>query len=219
METKKQQVIGISGKIGAGKNYLATKLAEALQKHYLTSGETSYATALKDQATEIIEAFRQGITDEELSLIQNIPIEQVRHLRKITKNTVNNTNMNGWSRSEEIRQTLQYLGTDIRRKQDDKYWVNKVEEYFDSNVDAMFIVDVRFPNEADKIHELGGYLIRIDVPDEVILQRTSKRDGLKYSAEALSHESEKALDNYRNYHLVVGENYNADEIITKIMPL
>lgn len=212
--TKKPYVIGISGRIGAGKNYLATKLAETLHAQGFTSGETSYATPLKGELTSILELFRKKATNEEISQILNIPVNQVQHLSHLNRELVQaNLDITGWTRSETIRQSLQYLGTDIRRVQDYYYWVNKVEDYFPENVDYVFITDVRFPNEADKIHDFAGTLIRVEVPDEVILSRTSTRDGLKYSKEALSHKSEQALNDYGNFDLIVGETYDVGEII------
>lgn len=214
MTNKKPYVVGISGKIGAGKNYLATKLAETLQEKGYITGETSYATPLKEELSQILQLFRWNIPNEVLSVDLNIPLPQVERLSQLNREMVlADPAITGWTRSEAIRTSLQYLGTDIRRVQDYYYWVNKVEDYFPEGVDYVFITDVRFPNEADKIHDLKGTLLRIEIPDEVILSRTSTRDGLKYSQEALNHLSEKALDNYSSFDVMVGEKFNTEDII------
>lgn len=64
----------------------------------------------------------------------------------------------------EIRHLLQNWGTELRRNQDQDYWVL---QYADKAVDAKWsnnlIVtdDVRFLNEADCVRDLGGIIIKI----------------------------------------------------------
>lgn len=69
------------------------------------------------------------------------------------------------------RYIAQQLGTeggrDLFRKD---IWVKRAEVEYKNNVangdyDVMLITDVRFPNEVDKIHELGGYVIKIERED------------------------------------------------------
>lgn len=211
-------IIAISGKIGAGKNYLSNKLAEVYHQRGFTTGETTFAYALKNEATEIMNDFRNGFSDETISENRNIPLEQVHYLRFIITDELNRvTDLSGWVKTEAVRKFVQYLGTDIRRNQDYDYWVNKIEEFIPDKVDYVFIPDVRFPNEADKVLNLGGVLFRVDVPDEVILSRTNERDGLKYSQEALSHSSEHALNNYTNFDYVVGETFDPATLIDDII--
>jgi len=65
---------------------------------------------------------------------------------------------------EIIRPLLTTWGTDIMRKQDDLIWVKKVEEQIIENQknDVVSIVtDIRFPNEIDYIHKIGGKIIHL----------------------------------------------------------
>lgn len=62
-----------------------------------------------------------------------------------------------------MRALLQNYGTEVRRKDNPNYWVDRWQEAMpDGNV---VVDDVRFFNELDKITESGGVLIRIVRPD------------------------------------------------------
>lgn len=62
-----------------------------------------------------------------------------------------------------FRQLLQLFGTEYRRRQDPDYWVKRLEEKL-HGLEKVVIDDVRFPNEVEMIHRLGGRVIRIDRP-------------------------------------------------------
>lgn len=69
---------------------------------------------------------------------------------------------------DELRLLLQAWGTDFRRNLcDEDYWVKKMLMKIQpilSTVHTVIIPDVRFKNEADMVHNLNGYLLRIDRP-------------------------------------------------------
>lgn len=85
------------------------------------------------------------------------------------------------------RTLLQWWGTDYRRSQDPDYWVKRMEETLErDHPDIAIITDVRFPNEAEAIHRLGGYLVKVE--------RTTKPDVI-----VPAHPSEQALDGYTGW--------------------
>ena len=50
-------------------------------------------------------------------------------------------------------------GTEIMRKKDDLHWVKKVEEIIKENKKnniVSIVTDIRFPNEIEYIHKIGG---------------------------------------------------------------
>ncbi len=69
--------------------------------------------------------------------------------------------------SDEIRRLLQWWGTDLRRAQDQMYWVKKAErkaiEVSEQGFTPVF-TDVRFPNEAEMIRDHGGIIVRVSAP-------------------------------------------------------
>lgn len=86
------------------------------------------------------------------------------------------------------RKMLQLIGTELIRKQiDEDFWIKKLDEkikYLIEEGRQRFVIDdVRFPNEAEYIHSLGGKIIRI-----------KKETHLHDQDWALNHESEKYVD-------------------------
>lgn len=101
------------------------------------------------------------------------------------------TNYFGWdgNKDEKGRQMLQYVGTDVIRKQNPSLWVDFVAmmlTYFHGNWDYVIIPDCRFPNEITTLIDNGF--------DTVHLRVT--RAGIKspLTTEQQLHPSETALD-------------------------
>lgn len=93
-------------------------------------------------------------------------------------------------KDENGRMLLQYVGTDVIRKQNPSLWVDFVTmilKYFHENWDYVIIPDCRFPNEISGIAESGFDTIHIRVV----------RDGFisPLTPEQQKHPSETALDN------------------------
>lgn len=85
------------------------------------------------------------------------------------------------------RTLLQWWGTDYRRAQDPNYWVKQFKERLKKdNPDVALVTDVRFENEAEAIHDLGGYLVKVT--------RTTEPD-----IEVPMHPSESMLDDYSRW--------------------
>lgn len=91
-------------------------------------------------------------------------------------------------KDEAGRHLLQYVGTDIIRKQNPDYWVNFLIDmfsFFGSQWDYAIIPDCRFPNEIDRLKEAGYRVIHIHVEREMESGLTDAQQG---------HISEHALD-------------------------
>jgi len=71
----------------------------------------------------------------------------------------------GWEHAKqhsEVRRFLQELGTAVRDIVGEDTWVDVLHrKLLKEKPDAAVITDVRFPNEADFVHALGGRLVRI----------------------------------------------------------
>ncbi|MFD0044758.1 hypothetical protein ACFVGV_06160 [Pseudarthrobacter scleromae] len=74
----------------------------------------------------------------------------------------------GWEAAKdyvpEVRRILENFGTNSIRKLDPDFWVRMAVEKILTTPGPVVVTDVRFPNEADKIRELGGYVVRIIRP-------------------------------------------------------
>lgn len=212
------KVIGISGKIGSGKNYLAEHLELELHKRGYTTGSASFAFPLKNEFNEILDALRADATDEQIATDFDFPLAQARILTAfVRRELAENAALDAYDRSIGVRSGLQYLGTEIRRAQDESYWVDLFDANLVHDVDYTFVTDVRFINEADHVHDLDGYMIRLEVPAEIILDRTKNRDGIQYTVEQLNHASETQLDDYKRFDLTVGFEFEAERIVNRII--
>jgi hypothetical protein len=144
-------LIGMVGKAGSGKNYLA--------KHaLLPAGYVPLALANHFKVDAVV---RDGA-----------PIDEVFFTQK----------------SDETRALLQRRGTEEgRHVYGEDIWIRTLEAWiaaFVASGSTRFVItDVRFPNEADWVRQMGGKLVRV-----------TGRGGL---SGALSfHPSETALDDY-----------------------
>lgn len=103
------------------------------------------------------------------------------------------TNYFGWDgkKDDKGRQMLQYVGTDVIRKQNPTLWVDFVAmilKYFKGNWDYVIIPDCRFPNEITRMIEAGFDTIHLRV------HRSNFESPL--TQEQQNHPSETALDDF-----------------------
>lgn len=120
-----------------------------------------------------------------------------------------------------IGQALQYLGTDIFRNLiDNDTWVDLWENEYktldaqDREADIFCMTldpDLRFPNEYKKMHELGGFLLKVERKIEHVSEY--KKDG-----RSTKHLSENALKDHKFDH-VLDNNGTLDELNTQIITL
>lgn len=161
-------LIGFSGKKGSGKSYFADYLVN--NKLFI---KLSFASPLKE------------IT----KILFNLSDEDVKD--PIKKELVNP------KFNASPRELMQWLGTDIMREEFNKkfnysgsIWIDnvkdKVKTLLDDNKDVV-IDDVRFQNEVDMIHSLGGIVINL---------RNDLDNTLNNSTSTHSSENQKLTFNY-----------------------
>ena len=97
----------------------------------------------------------------------------------------------GWNgqKDEEGRSLLQYVGTDVIRKQDESFWVRFVGQilsFFPDRWDFVLIPDCRFPNEIRLLEQFGFDVLHI----RVVRQNFES----PLTEEQQRHPSETALD-------------------------
>jgi hypothetical protein len=93
--------------------------------------------------------------------------------------------------SGKPRTLLQWWGTDYRRAQDPNYWVTQLTDTLKrEQPDVALITDVRFPNEVDAIHALGGYAVKVT--------RTTAPD-----VKVHAHASENVLDGFNGWDFTI----------------
>lgn len=211
-------LVGVSGVIGSGKDYLTDKLIEELTTRGRTIAQTSFAKPLKKELGDIIDLLKDEREHSHHDLavhlsdsVDNMSVEQAGWLVERLHPELDIPDLNGWSRSLGVRSCLQVLGTDIRRAQEPSYWTDIfLEEVNSLETDYVFVSDGRFPNEMDCVIDNGGVTFRMDVSEEILNHRRMSRDGIAYTEEQLNHTSETALNDYKRFDYYVGEVVEAD---------
>ena len=143
------KLIALCGAAGAGKD----TVADMLPARKLAFADTLYR--------EVAEAF--GVTVEWLQRreFKEIPAAELalahcsfaRHPR----------NDQSGLKPRSPRQILQWWG-DYRRAQDPDYFVRITEQHVCNGLGPVVITDVRFPNEAAMVRQLGGQIWQIKRP-------------------------------------------------------
>ena len=116
-------------------------------------------------------------------------------------------------KNEKGRGTLQYVGTDVVRKQRPDFWVDfiiDVLKLFDKEWDWVIIPDARFPNEIDRLREEGFKVSHLRV------ERPAYNSNL--TKEQQAHPSETALDDVIPDELIVNDG-SIDDLRCKIQKL
>lgn len=187
-------LIGFSGKKGSGKSYFADYLVN--NKLFI---KLSFASPLKE-ITKIL----FNLSDEDVK----DPI----------KKELINPKFNA-----SPRELMQWLGTDIMREEFNKkfnysgsIWIDsvkdKVKTLLDNNKDVV-IDDVRFQNEVDMIHSLGGIVINLrNDLDNTLNNSTSihssENQKLTFNYEFVNDKSySNTYDIYLNLDLLINKHY------------
>lgn len=220
-------IVGVSGKIASGKDYFASHLASELEKRGYKVYSTSMANALRTEADNILDRLRELDVDghsanaliKMLSDKFNIPREKASELYKRVEPIISEGNIDSHSRSPHIRSMLQYLGTDVRRKAEPDYWVDRMLATIRSQTGTDFVTipDIRFPNEANMVIKNGGYLYRMDTPENILAERRMSRDHITYTKEALNHPSETSLDDYKDFSEYVPTDFDVETIAQRLI--
>lgn len=198
-------LIGISGKIGAGKDTVGIIIR---QLGFTNNGGTwenmKFAGKLKIIASLLTgipikkfedQEFKKTILGSEWGRpTKQNPLNAIEPFKDIT-----------FVEMMSVRDLLQKLGTEaMRNGLHENVWVNAL--FADYTEDKQWVItDVRFPNEFKAIKEKGGIVIRVNRPGH--------GNSMKELAEA--HPSETALDGHE-FDYVIENNSNLEQLISKV---
>lgn len=198
-------LIGISGKIGSGKDTVGIIIR---QLGFTNNGGTwenmKFAGKLKVVASLLTGIPIENFEDQEFKKTilgpewgkptkQN-PLNAVEPFKDIT-----------FVEMMSVRDLLQKLGTEaMRNGLHENVWVNAL--FADYTEDQQWVItDVRFPNEYNAIKEKGGIMIRVNRP--------GYGNSMKELVEA--HPSETALDGHE-FDYVIENNGNLEQLTSKV---
>tara|TARA_R100000008_G_scaffold58974_1_gene36722 strand:- start:2250 stop:3002 length:753 start_codon:yes stop_codon:yes gene_type:complete len=155
----------------------------------------SFADHLKLICLKLFDIPRECLwgTDEEKNLKQ----DHLRWENMPCLEMFNNPKRKGAMTSREF---MQFFGTDVMRKMYEPVWVKScLATIQDEKSELAIIADVRFPNEAKAIQEVGGNLVR--------LTRRVFED---------NHSSEIALDKYPFTDIIDNSENSIDGMMVKV---
>lgn len=139
-----RNVIGLAGHMGCGKDAVALVLAEYGYERVAFADAVRAEVDYARTACKAPDSMPQEMVDDLWAL------EYDEVTRKPT--------------TPRARRILQWWGTELRRSQLADYWVRRLEERLQPH-GKYAIADVRFPNECEMVHRLGGEVWRIERPN------------------------------------------------------
>lgn len=159
------EVLGLSSRAGGGKNHIAEKILLPL-----LPPKNTMVVALADHFK--IDAVAKDRCPYERVFIQ---------------------------KDEDTRRALQYRGTeDGRLKYGEDIWIRTLEAWmrahYERGVQRFIITDVRFPNELEWVHSLGGKVFRIVAPNRTEVRVRGEATSEKAYRAIMDHPSESAMD-------------------------
>lgn len=235
----KAYLVGISGKMGSGKDTVASLLAERFYRKGDKAVIRSFADSLKEEVARIvayalISQSEQDFCDSATSWsgIRNI---QARELLKVLHPLIaslleqrvepNEVTAELLYRNPAdkplVREVLKFWGNDVRRAQNPDYWVDTAAGYAEDQRSmgvSCVIPDVRRQNEAGLIKDAGGLLVRLNVSEDEQRRRLLSRDNKLSDRSAFNHITETDLDEYYRFDLILDtDSMGPEEVADAIM--
>ncbi len=180
--------IGLSGKIGAGKDAVAARLVERWGYQIIR-----FSDALKEEVLERLPGTLSAL--HEFSGHAHEASSCSRAARPgCIRDMVYNRKPQG------VRELLQEYGTQVRRSDSPTYWSEQWTLRVKGAAPLIAAPDVRFPNEAEALAQVGGVLWRIVRPGTVKGE----------------HESETLMDGWRWWDAVIQNDGTLEDLWAKV---
>lgn len=209
IDSKFVPAIVIAGKMGYGKDYVGN----LIKNSFSNIEKISFADSLKEEVEHIINLTRNNSSLEHIAYEMNVSKDEIKplYIAMIAFKDINELTVK--KKNSTIRFMLQYWGTDVRRKNNENYWVQKtVDKILEINKlgNVALITDGRFPNELKGVSELNGITIQLDISKEKQIENLLNRDGILPNKEAFNHPSETSYLEYKDFNLILTEDVLSD---------
>lgn len=235
----KAYLVGISGKMGSGKDTVASLLAERFSQSREKVVIRSFADSLKEEVAKTVADALMSQNEQEfcdlvtswsgISSIQAQELLKVLHPlvvslleQRVESNEVTAELLyRNPADKPLVREVLKFWGNDVRRAQNPDYWVDMTAVYAKEQIDmgvSCVIPDVRRQNEAGFIKDAGGMLVRLNVSEEEQRRRLLSRDNKLSDRSAFNHITETDLDDYDRFDLILDtDSMGPEEVVDAIV--
>lgn len=196
MKKSKKLILGFAGRKRSGKSVLSKAVASYTPNKVVI---LSVATYLKDMCANLLGmTFEQMIEykDNNKSIDVTVDDKWINILKK--KTTVSHSYLENevkGTKLKNVREVLQYIGTDVIRKFQPDWHLEQLMADIDSYSDdtVICIDDVRFPNEKKALEEIGAEIFFIMRPNALF--------------NISNHDSEIAItwDMFDDNHVIINE--------------
>lgn len=189
MTTRKNIIIGLSGKIGSGKNYIGENI---LYKELCNKGYNVVVMAFGDYL-KMICCVKDGISYEKLFYDKDLETRKVLQTRGMKE------------RETDDLIFIKMLDCHMRIA-------------FDRNINVVIISDLRFGIELDYLIEKKATLFRINAPMRTKDKMMKECNGDEKMVDNISnHTSETNLDNCDKFNFIIDNDYENESNITSII--
>ena len=167
------KIIGLTGRARAGKDTTATAIQQWCREHGIWSERLALADPLKASAAAALGV--KGTLDEAVAFCEGL-----KHHGRITVAFAPSSRL-----ELSGREYLQNYGTEAHRDVfGERFWTNvarvRLDDLAEEGVEVAIITDVRFDNEAEFVHDVGGEVWQVLRPAGVDEITT----GLEHTSEA-----------------------------------
>lgn len=146
-------VVGLSGYAGAGKDAVADIL---VRDHGFT--KMSFAAPVKRLVRNLDPIVGYSVYVCDCGNLSDCPIEadEIKISDLYDGYGYDDETIKDSPYGEEVRRLWQRFGTEVMRNEDPNFWVDlALKDLFESDAERVVFTDVRFPNEAEAIHNLS----------------------------------------------------------------
>jgi dephospho-CoA kinase len=199
-----KRLIGISGKIGSGKDTIYSIIRGFGLTNKQTSWENKkFAGKLKEIASILTGISQEKFEDQEFKQTILGP-EWGTPTKSNVLNSIEPFKDITFLEMMSVRELLQKIGTEaMRNGLHENVWVNAL--FSDYKEDSLWVItDVRFPNEYKAIKEKEGIVIRVERPNS-----SSKKK------EITQHPSEIGLDNF-DFDYTIHNDSTLENLVSKV---
>jgi len=205
-------IIGLSGKIGSGKNYIAEEVLLPQLFQYFTESYSNihlvpYYFSFGDQLkVECLSRIPYKNIDKDTGMY-NFFVEKDQKTRDILQKYGTENGRNVYHEDVWIRAIDTWISIQSSR-------LEKINKNRSIRIFPIFIIaDVRFVNEANYVLSNNGILIRVNAPNRsyqrVSAEAKNDPDIIK---KIISHSSENSLDDFEFQYLINNDEQTLNEL-------